>query len=162
MAEEFYYQSADGGEIKSIPFDQIPSFATTSPTPITLDPTVNDDPNWAANIGYTPRDLNDWVANIDYAPRDLNGWTTIDYTTYDPNEWTTTTAPYLRVDRNGIARWYQNGQPGEPYGWPESNFTFRYPDKSTRHADPKPEPVDTHELDEFIDSLKVVEGEDDV
>lgn len=158
MAEELYYQSADGGEIRSIPFDQIPSFDTTRNTPITnLNTTVNYAPN-GFGTPYT------------------DGWTTIDYTTYDPNEWATTAtpppgvwtttatpdAPYLQVDGDGFVQWYYNGQPVAPYGWPDSNFTFRYPSESTRHADPKPEPVDTHELDEFIDSLKVAEGEDDV
>lgn len=120
---ELYYQTNGGGEITSIPLDQIPSFDTTHNTPITLNTTVNyDHPNWGETI--------------DYAPRDLNGWTTINYSTYDPNAWTTTATPV------------------KTYGWPDNNFTFRYPSEST--------PVDTHELDEFIDSLKVVEGEDDV
>ena len=136
---ELYYQTSGGGEIRPISFDQIPSFDTG----------IN--PNTTVN--YTP---NGW--GTPYA----DGWTTIDYTTYDPNEWATNTTPYLQVDRDGIARWYQNGQPGASYVWENSNLSFTYPDEPTRHADPKPEPVDTHELDEFIDSLKVVEGEDDV
>ncbi len=135
MAEEVYYQIDGGGEIGHIPFDEILSFDTTDTTRYT---------------STTPN------TTVNYAP---NGWTTINYDTYDPNAWTTTTTPYLQVDRNGIARWYQNGQPRASYVWENSNLSFTYPDEPTRHADPKPEPVDTHELDEFIDSLKVVEND---
>ena len=147
---ELYYQTSGGGEITSIPLAQIPSFDTTDTTRYTPITNLNTTVNYAPNEFETS-----------YA----DGWTTIDYTTYDPNAWTTTAtpdAPYLQVDGDGFVSWYYNGQPMEPYGWPDSNFTFRYPSESTRRADPKPEPVDTHELDEFIDSLKVAEGEDDV
>jgi len=90
---------------------------------------------------YTP--ITNLNTTINYSPNGFgtpytDGWTTIDYTTYDPNAWTTTATPV------------------KTYGWPDNNFTgrFTYPSEST--------PVDTHELDEFIDSLKVIEGEDDV
>lgn len=138
---ELYYQADGGGEITAIPLDQIPSFDTTRNTPITnLNATVNYAPN-GFGTPYT------------------DGWTTINYDTYDPTAWTATATPgtpYLQVDGDGFVRWYQNGQPMtvKAYGWPDNNFTFRYPSEST--------PVDTHELDEFIDSLKVIEGEDDV
>lgn len=163
MAEEVYYQIDGGGEIRSISADQIPSFDTDGRV-ITSIPSDMFDRAPSDTTHHTPITLN---TTINYAPNGFgtpyaDGWTTIDYATYDPNEWVTTTTPYLQVDRNGIARWYQNGQPGESYVWANSNLSFTYPDEPTRHADPKPEPVDTHELDEFIDSLKVVEGEDDV
>lgn len=129
MAEELYYYQTSGGG----EITAIPLDQIPS-----FDTTRNTPITLNTAVNY---DHPNWGETIDYAPRDLNGWTTVNFSTYDPNAWATTATPV------------------KTYGWPDNNFTFRYPSESTRHADPKPEPVDTHELDEFIDSLKVIEGE---